>query len=256
MRVVRISAPVLQATLQQPPRARTRSESMSPAHLTASGVTCCARHDVATAAGELRRARHAGSIRTTDADLARLFSWVVRSGSRSRAAGSPTVSSGCTDSLATNHDPRALAESGDCEYDCARLSAHYFARPARGGANRTTRCFLYDKKKRAWSVNLNTAHSLPFVTGWQPARMARTAARYLTRPCVRQAGGPAVAHQHAPEQYHLRADRRGLDRAWQAECIDRAASFAWRTLRVRVDGRPIVRARETPENARGSSRAL
>ena len=135
---------------------------MSPAHLTDSGVTCRARRDVATAAGELRHARHAGSIRTTDADLARLFSWVVRSGSRSRAAGSPTVSSGCTDSLATNHDPRALAESGDCEYDCARLSAHYFARPARGGANRTARCFLYDKKKRAWSVNLNTAHSLPF----------------------------------------------------------------------------------------------
>ena len=155
----------LQATLQQPPPGpHAQRESMSPAHLTASGVTCCARRDVATGlSGELGHARHAGSIRTqTDADLARLFSWVVRSGSRSRAAGSPTVSSGCTDSLATNHDPRALAESGDCEYDCARLSAHYFARPARGGANRTTRCFLYDKKKRAWSVNLNTAHSLPF----------------------------------------------------------------------------------------------
>ena len=74
----------------------------------------------------------------------------MRSGSTPRAAGSPTVPSGCTDSLATNYEARALAESGTCEYDCARLTSHYFARPGRGH-NRTARCFLYDPRKRAWS---------------------------------------------------------------------------------------------------------
>ena len=31
------------------------------------------------------------------------------------------ASAGCTDSAATNYDPAASSESGDCEYDCATL---------------------------------------------------------------------------------------------------------------------------------------
>ena len=111
---------------------------------------------VAVAGGSVSRQQMYGAAprsARSEADLARLFAWAVRSGSPPREAGSPTVPSGCTDSLATNYDARALAENGACEYGCARLAAHYFRLPGRGGrANRTMRCFMYNQTKREWCV--------------------------------------------------------------------------------------------------------
>ena len=119
----------------------------------------------------------------SEEDLAQLFAWTVRSGSTPRAAGSPTVPSGCTDSLATNYEARALAESGTCEYDCARLTAHYFTRPGRG-QNRTARCFVYNALTRAWSgLRALRASVSPPLAAAAAAAAARRSDRETVLPC-------------------------------------------------------------------------
>ena len=74
---------------------------------------------------------------STNVALAALYARVLR----------PTAITlaGCTDSLASNYNPSAGVESGQCAYTCAALRDHFF-----GNSSRVHKCFLFNATENAW----------------------------------------------------------------------------------------------------------